>query len=123
MNFNEYQESSKRTMPKPGNTMVVERDIVILTKHSIKTNYAMGISGEAGEVTDLVKKEIFHGHKQDVEKVKKEIGDVLHYAAGLATLYDLSLEEVAIANIEKLQKRFPNGFNTEDSIKRVDANE
>lgn len=81
----------------------------------------MGLSGEAGEVTDLIKKELFHEHPPEPDKVLKEIGDVLHYAAGLATMYGLTLEEVAMANIEKLMERYPNGFNAEDSQKRVDT--
>lgn len=115
MNFNEYQELSKRTMPRP----------LINKSYNIYDicNYAMGLSGEAGEVTDLIKKQIFHGHQPNVENAKKELGDVLHYLTGLATMYDLTLEEIAIANIEKLRTRFPNGFNKEDSIKRVDVNE
>jgi NTP pyrophosphatase (non-canonical NTP hydrolase) len=113
MNFNEYQQLSMRTMPKPEYGVKYGKDA--------KSNYAMGLSGEAGEVTDLIKKELFHGHDPQPEKVLKEIGDVLHYASGLATMYGFTLEEAAEENIKKLKKRFPNGFNTEDSIKRVDT--
>lgn len=106
--LNEYQELSKRTMPKIHNDMV-------------KANYALGLTGEAGECGDLIKKEVFHGHPVDVDKVKKELGDTFHYMAGLATLYGLTLQEIAEANIDKLRTRYPQGFNTVDSIKRVDA--
>jgi NTP pyrophosphatase (non-canonical NTP hydrolase) len=108
MNFSEYQELSRRTMPAEINGMS-------------KSNYAMGLAGEAGEVVDLIKKEVHHGHPQDKEKVIKEIGDLLHYAAGLATMYDFTLEEAATLNIMKLARRYPNGFNTLDSLKRVDT--
>ncbi|MCA1029308.1 nucleoside triphosphate pyrophosphohydrolase family protein [Cytobacillus kochii] len=108
MKLNDYQLISKRTMP----SVYDER---------AKTNYAMGLCGEAGEVTDLIKKELFHGHEEDREKIKKELGDVLHYLAGVADMYGWTLEQVATANIEKLMKRFPNGFNKVDSIKRVDV--
>lgn len=83
--------------------------------------YALGIAGEAGEVADLVKKHIGHGHPLDVEKLKRELGDVLWYVAGLAELHGLWLSEVATANIEKLETRYPNGFNTADSIARKDV--
>lgn len=106
MKLNEFQEMTKRTMPG--------------LSIPAKANYAMGLAGEAGEVTDLIKKEIFHNHVEEREKVKLELGDVMHYAAGLAAMYGWTLEEVATANIMKRQKRYPNGFNTEDSIKRVD---
>jgi NTP pyrophosphatase (non-canonical NTP hydrolase) len=108
MNFNEYQELSRRTMPAEVNGMS-------------KSNYAMGLSGETGEVVDLIKKEVHHGHLEYSFPIMKELGDVLHYLAGIATMYGLSLEDIATHNIMKLAKRYPNGFNTEDSIKRVDT--
>lgn len=108
MKLNEYQRISRRTMPS-------------VYDHTAKTNYGLGIMGEAGEVGDLIKKEVFHGHEEDREKVKKELGDVLHYLSGLADMYGWSLEEVASANIEKLMKRYPNGFSEEDSKQRVDV--
>ncbi|MGN0449077.1 MAG: nucleoside triphosphate pyrophosphohydrolase family protein, partial [Ruminococcus sp.] len=116
MNFNEYQELSKRTMPEPEIKGVILR---IYDKQA-KANYAMGLSGESGEVTDLIKKELFHGHSEDPFGIQKELGDVLHYLSGLATMYGLTLEEVAMANIEKLKKRYPDGFSQEASINRED---
>lgn len=86
-------------------------------------NYALGLTGEAGEVGDIVKKEVFHGHRRDSQAIKKELGDTLHYLSGLATMYGWTLEEVAMANIEKLMKRYPGGFSKEASIQRVDVNE
>lgn len=83
--------------------------------------FALGVAGEAGEVADLVKKHIGHGHPLDVEKLKLELGDVLWYVAGLATLLGVTLSEVASANIAKLEKRYPNGFSTEASMNRVDV--
>jgi NTP pyrophosphatase (non-canonical NTP hydrolase) len=114
MNFNEYQELSKRTMPQKfyGGFTVLD-----------KSNYAMGLAGESGEVVDLIKKIVHHRHEIRADKLEKELGDVLHYLSGIATMYNLSLEHIAIENIEKLKKRYPNGFNTEDSIKRVDAHD
>jgi NTP pyrophosphatase (non-canonical NTP hydrolase) len=110
MNFTEYQELSKRTMPTEINGMS-------------KSNYAMGLAGESGEVVDLIKKEVHHGHPSHPLGVKEELGDLMHYVAGVATMYDLSLEEIAIENIQKLKKRYPDGFNTEDSLKRVDVHD
>lgn len=108
MNFNEFQVFSKRTMPD-------------FYSDKTKANYALGLNGEAGELGDLIKKEVFHGHPADVDKVMKETGDVLHYLAGIATLYKFTLEEAAAGNLEKLKKRYPEGFSTEASIKRVDV--
>jgi NTP pyrophosphatase (non-canonical NTP hydrolase) len=108
MNFQEYQELSRRTMPAEINGMS-------------KSNYALGLVCEAGEVGDIIKKEVHHGHEEDKEKIMNEIGDVLHYAAGVATMYGFTLEEAATKNVLKLGKRYPMGFSTADSIARVDT--
>lgn len=79
---------------------------------------ALGISGEAGEVTDYIKKVAFHGHELDKDKLVKEIGDVLWYAALLADTIGINLEEIAIRNIDKLKIRYPEGFSHENSINR-----
>lgn len=84
---------------------------------------ALGIAGEAGEVADLVKKYIGHGHALEREKVKKELGDVLWYVAVLANRIWYTLEDVASANVAKLRARYPDGFSTEASIARVDTEE
>lgn|SRR5690625_3993800 len=105
MNLNEYQTLSRRTLPKDN-------------YFSNLSNYGMGLSGEAGEVTDELKKFLYHGHKLDIEKVKGELGDVLHYVAGIATMLELDLSDIAKYNIEKLKKRYPIGFSKERSINR-----
>lgn len=76
-------------------------------------NGALGISGEAGEVTDIVKKILYHpGHTLEGERDKLvlEIGDVLWYAGLLCVSLDIPLEEAARRNVEKLRARWPNGF-------------
>lgn len=116
MLFKDFQELSKRTMPlalpdkwnKPSYSAMD------------KSNYALGLCGEAGEVGELVKKNVHHNHKLNRDKMVKEIGDVLHYLSGVATMYGITLEEAATMNLIKLQERYPKGFSSEDSIKRVD---
>jgi NTP pyrophosphatase (non-canonical NTP hydrolase) len=49
--------------------------------------FALGIVGEAGEVADMVKKELGHDHETDRVEMAKELGDVLWYTAALAKLY------------------------------------
>lgn len=106
MNLNEYQTLSTRTLPK-GNRL------------NNLSNYAMGLCGESGEVTDELKKVIYHGHDLNVEKIENGLGDVLHYLSGLASMLELSLEDVARKNIEKLKERYPDGFTEERSRNRV----
>lgn len=106
MEMNWYQVASSRTMPD--------------FDDKGKANYALGLNGEAGELGELVKKNIFHGHPMDRDKFVKEAGDVYHYLAGLCLMYDVTLEEVANTNINKLLERYPKGFNTKSSMERVD---
>ena len=180
MNFNEYQELSKRTANPHDNEIY---------------NYGMGLAGETGELIDMFKKSIFHGHTLKQMQVLKESGDVLWYTSQLSRLFNirmddafervndqfrgldikekhtnelimtscinlsntvgminghidserytkqqleglfaniirnlyflgavinLTLEETAEANINKLKKRYPDGFSQEASINRED---
>lgn len=111
MTLNQFQELSKRTQPVTKTTDDFKKNL---------SNYAMGLAGEAGEVIDALKKTIYHGHELDRMEVMKELGDVLHYVSGLATMLNIELENVARVNIVKLQKRYPNGFSKENSINRTE---
>lgn len=106
MNLDEYQKAAGRTSDKTGS-----HDNRLLIG-------ALGIAGEAGEVADLVKKWVGHGHYRDVDVLVKELGDVLWYVAEIASLHDVSLSEVAQRNIEKLKKRYPQGFTQQASRAR-----
>lgn len=104
MSFNVYQQLQKRTMKDK--TSLIEM--------------CFGIIGESGELIDHIKKYLFHEHKLDNDYIQKEIGDVLWYLSGVCSLLGINLEEVAKGNIEKLRKRYPNGFESERSINRGD---
>ena len=106
MKGNEYQTLAMRTS---------NRELTAV-QHLI--NGALGMSGEAGEVADIVKKHLMQGHSLDVEHIAKELGDVLWYVAETATAigYDMSL--IMSMNVDKLMKRYPDGFNTERSQHR-----
>jgi NTP pyrophosphatase (non-canonical NTP hydrolase) len=66
-----------------------------------------GLAGEVGEVMEKMKKCIRDGTPRTElrEFLKKELGDVLWYINALAHEFDLTLEEIAIANVEKLESR------------------
>jgi NTP pyrophosphatase (non-canonical NTP hydrolase) len=74
---------------------------------------ALGIAGEAGEVADHIKKMlrdddgILTDNRKDA--IKKELGDVLWYIANMASKLNISLEEVALENIRKIQSRKTRG--------------
>ena len=112
MNLNEYQDKSKRTMPKVETWEDRERAL---------TNFALGLLGESAEVSEHIKKVAFHNHVFDPDKVREELGDVLFYAAGLATLCGLEFGDIGAYNVKKLSTRYPQGFSTAASIARVDT--
>lgn len=106
MTINEYQKLAMTTL----NPNLSEKDVLI--------NGVMGLCGESGEAIDIVKKWLAQGHELDKEKLAKELGDICWYLAETATALDLSLEDIMAANIEKLKKRYPEGFDADRSIHR-----
>lgn len=108
MEINEYQKLAMVTLNKN------------LNKKEILTNSVMGLCGESGEACDIVKKHLFHGHELDRESLIKELGDVAWYLAEAASALDINLDEVFERNIEKLKKRYPEGFSEERSINRTE---
>ena len=104
MTINEYQKAALRTVNKSGKELVI--------------NCALGLSGESGEVADLIKKWQFQGHRLNQDKVIEEIGDVAWYVAVMAAALNVDLETVLQANVDKLKKRYPEGFDQERSINR-----
>jgi NTP pyrophosphatase (non-canonical NTP hydrolase) len=81
-------------------------------------NAALGLCGEAGEFADSLKKHEFHAHALDEAELRKELGDVLWYVALACDALGLQLGNVMEANIEKLRRRYPEGFSSERSIDR-----
>ncbi|MEE8356244.1 MAG: nucleoside triphosphate pyrophosphohydrolase family protein [Anaerolineales bacterium] len=81
---------------------------------------ALGLAGEAGEFANLVKKMTAHGHPFEKTALEDELGDVLWYLAEAATAAGLDLGEIADQNVQKLIKRYPDGFSQENSLNRPD---
>ena len=108
MKLNEYQRLALRTAGNHG-------DLVQTLMYT-----ALGLNGEAGETAELIKKAFFHGHELDRDALKKELGDVLWYLAVMADALDMPLEDVAQHNIDKLRRRYPQGFSQERSRHRGD---
>lgn len=98
MNFDEYQELAARTALYP---------------EQYRISYpALGLAGEAGEVANKAKK-LLRGDFPLTPEFKKdlasELGDVLWYCAALATDLGTTLNEVALANLDKLKVRSERG--------------
>lgn len=110
MTPNEYQNLAMRTAA--GMDYSTEEPIV---------NCALGLTGESGEVADMIKKHIFQGHGLDAHHFAKELGDVLWYIALGAHCIGYSMEDIMKMNIEKLSKRYPEGFDVEHSMHRANG--
>ncbi len=100
MNFTDYQTKSRATAKYP----VIGHGVIYPT---------LGLVNEAGEVAGKIKK-VFRDKDGEIseetrESLKAELGDVLWYLAQVATELDLSLDEIAEANIEKLLDRLERG--------------
>ena len=80
---------------------------------------ALGLAGEAGEFANLVKKLTAHGHDVSSDVLGEELGDVLWYLAEAATAINSSLGELAEKNVDKLRRRYPEGFSSNRSINRA----
>jgi len=70
----------------------------------------LGITGETGEVSEIIKKHIRGDGELDILKLKKEIGDVIWYIARLCDALEITMEECAQINILKLRKRHGETF-------------
>ena len=73
---------------------------------------ALGLSAEAGEFTEVVKKIIFQGKPYSEENVfhmKRELGDICWYLAQACMALDTTFDEVIEMNVEKLKARYPGG--------------
>ena len=96
MTFEEYQKLSRKTAiyPNKGNNFVYP---------------TLGLTGEAGEVSEKIKKVLRddNGVVDDLKRqeIKKELGDVLWYLSQIATELGLSLDDVATFNVEKINSR------------------
>lgn len=103
MSPNEYQRLALRTASKK-------------SMESPLLNGLLGLVGETGECQDLYKKYLFQGHELDKAKMAKELGDVSWYLALTAYAIGYDLEDIFRMNIEKLQARYPDGFDVNHSL-------
>ena len=105
MTFSEYQTLARRTQNQ-------SLDVYEKQRHAL-----YGLAAECGEVLGKFQKAL-QGHYLIIEDVSKEIGDVLWMIAELADTLTLNLDEVAQQNIDKLRKRYPDGFSVDRSRNR-----
>lgn len=115
MNSNKYLEVSDRTCKH-----INEDGIIILPEMYDLLHATLGISGEAGELLDAVKKTFIYNKPLDKENAKEELGDLLWYISLACRTLDVSFEEIMQMNIDKLTKRYPEKYTDIDAIARAD---
>jgi NTP pyrophosphatase (non-canonical NTP hydrolase) len=84
------------------------------------THTALGLTGEAGEYADAVKKHLIYGKPLDTENLKEELGDILWYVALAAQILGTTMSDLAAANIAKLKLRYPEKYTDEQAALRLD---
>lgn len=114
MKGNTYQKMAMRTNDRKG-TERIEKHML---PYSLEVkdfggvlNACLGLSGEVGELNDMIKKWIFHEKEMDEEHLKKELGDVMWYVAMFCESMGWDLDEILQMNIDKLIARYPEGFD------------
>lgn len=108
-----YQQECKRTV----------RDFKS-KEHEIMT-WGLGIAGESGDVAGCIKKTYIHMNDQTAG-TRENLGDVLWYVAMICNFYGWDIEDIFKENMEKLRKRYPDGFTEKDASRnntRIDWNE
>ena len=109
--MNNYQQLASRTLIDGPDKQYSDKEIMLVWN-------ALGLAGEAGEIANAIKKSVFHQHGINKEKLAEELGDVLWYVSAICSKLDINLEDVMQQNIEKLKKRYPNGYSSDDSKRK-----
>ena len=105
------------TIVKPGDEII--RQLTPQQAHLL--HMAVGVSGEAGELLDAIKKHCVYQKQINMENVIEEAGDILFYLTGLLNDLNISVEDCVKANIDKLSKRYPAGsYSNAAAIARAD---
>ncbi|MFH1462354.1 MAG: nucleoside triphosphate pyrophosphohydrolase family protein [bacterium] len=97
-NLKEYQKLCQRTAQG-----FEDREKEILT-------WGLGVAGEAGDLAGCIKKTFSHKNDQ-TSGIRENLGDTLWYMAMICNFFNWDFGEVLTENIEKLKKRYPQGFS------------
>ncbi len=79
------------------------------TLEACQMHAAIGVSGEAGELIDAVKKTWIYGKPLDLWNVMEELGDLRFYYEAMLQIHSVTDEEVKAVNMMKLKARYPEG--------------
>lgn len=105
-----------RALVKPGAAIVDS----LTPENAHLAHMGMGISGEAGELLDAIKKAVIYNKPLDRVNVVEELGDLEFYMQGLRDALGITREEVLEANIAKLGKRYGESYSDKAAQERAD---
>jgi NTP pyrophosphatase (non-canonical NTP hydrolase) len=118
----EYQNLAMRTNDNKSGLRLVNRlEGNQLVSMGSVLNACLGLSGEVGELNDLVKKYVFHNKPMDEVHLKREIGDICWYIALMCDACGYDLGDIMQMNIDKLKARYPEGFDTDKANNRKET--
>ena len=107
MNFYEYQRHALRTAKR------VDQNFDLL-------HAALGVTGEAGEFADAIKKSAIYNKPLDKGNALEELGDLLWYVALGCDALGVNMAEVAQQNVDKLRLRYPEKYTDALASQRLD---
>jgi NTP pyrophosphatase (non-canonical NTP hydrolase) len=117
MTIEEYQEKAMRTANHDIESISYRKD----SETMIKIDHALiGMVTEIGELADAIKKFEYYGQPLDRENIKEGLGDIMRYWSLAIDSMGFNVQEVLNYNIEKLSKRYPDGFNEKSASERKD---
>jgi len=114
MNHADYTKEVLRTASAEMRPMAVNSNLA----HAI-----IGLSGEAGELIDELKRAIFYGAKLDEGHIVEELGDMLWYLTLALHAIGISMEDLRRLNAAKLRKRYVSGFTLAEATMKRDHKE
>ncbi|MNF40756.1 MazG nucleotide pyrophosphohydrolase domain protein [compost metagenome] len=98
--------------------------LATLTPESVNLwHLGTGVGGEAGELLDAIKKYVAYNKPLDRENVIEELGDLMFYMEGIMQAINVSRDEVVAFNIQKLGKRYAQGYSDRAAQERADKND
>lgn len=110
MTGNEYQKLAMRTCN-------FKKDV---ETEAMLSHGMLGLCSEVGELAGIYQKS-YQGHPCRLDHIVKELGDCLWMIAEICEVYGVKMDDVMSTNIEKLKKRYPNGFESEKSLNRAEG--
>lgn len=105
-----------RNLCKPGSIIAEE----LTPDDCHRLHMAVGISGEAGELLDAIKKATIYRKPLDIPNIVEECGDLLFYIAGILDSIGLDIESAMSANVSKLSIRYGTTYSDKSAIERLD---